>query len=307
MAKSFSYSRALLVLIAGSLFHPVEGISAQITINGTTVYSCTSGSLDVSGSGSFSGCTGGTAPTCNASIAMPNLVGLSSPSADGEIQSRGLIKGTTTAVNNVAVAGQVLNQIPTSGQTVCVDPPATVTYQYSTGTPPSSNGDPGWGTGTWIPPNTTNTWVVDQSGTDGTGSQTAFPGCVNGGSVSGTCNNSYQYSLGNNNFITMAQGNVLAIRYRTKSSLPSLSAFMFYNGEGNAIPAAITYSLSTVPGDFTIASCTGTNSMLYVGTSASATCKLTANTQYYLNIKTTSPCSGPACRFKVNESAGLAN
>lgn len=167
-------------------------------------------------------------------------------------------------------------------------------------------GDTGWGTGLWVPPGTSGFWVVDQSGIDGTGSQTAFPGCVNGGSVSGACNNSYQYSLGNN-YITMAQGNVLAIRYRTKSTLPSLSSFTFYNAEGNGLPATIIYSLSILPGDFSNAACTGNTAILYVGNSTQAGCKLSANTQYYLNISTTSPCSGVACRFKVNEAAGLAN
>ncbi|MCC7380977.1 MAG: hypothetical protein IT384_04065 [Deltaproteobacteria bacterium] len=205
-------------------------------------------------------------------------------------------------------------------QTIVVPTPYTLTCHNSIGSGTSqivvaigaASGDSGWMTGTWRPPGTSNTWVVDQSGPAGAGGNTAVPGCVNQVPFSYNCPAVYQGPTGG--AITMTQGNVVAVRYRTG---PSITAGWLTvtggQGSGTGISASLRISFSQLPGDESGAvpvECTARASaggfprILIAPTSG---CIVLPNTIYYLSLSTTSPCSGGGCRFGVVEPASVAD
>lgn len=314
------HSNLLILMLAGAIASgfPVQTNAAQITINGTTIYSCSTGSLDVFGNASFNGCTGGAGGggSCTASTTMPNLVNLSTTAADDLIASSGLLKGATNSVNSAAAANIVVSQSVPPGQSVCNNPPVQISYSYSNGTPPATNGDPGIGTKTWIPPNSTNFWVVDQSGPPIQSNRTYVPGCVNNtGEAIATCGQKYSYAIPGGGSITMALGNVVSVRYNVGATYTQGEYFQLNSGGGSGISYPIEATLTVNPGDFAPADadCKVTGARLAtprikIG-DAVGQCHLEANRVYYLNLRTTgtTACTGTGCVYMISEPLSIAN
>lgn len=158
----------------------------------------------------------------------------------------------------------------------------------------------------------TNFWIVDQSGAGAGGGNTAVPGCANQKAFSYSCSSSLSGSLNGQTYvITMGQGNVLSVRYRTGATVTA--GYLTVNGgqgSGTGVPASTTIALSSTPGDFAVDSkCTqtgnaGSSPRIAAGGSF---CAVAPNSYYYLNIRTNSACTGGDCRFTIVEPASLAN
>ncbi len=177
--------------------------------------------------------------------------------------------------------------------------------------------DPGMFSGTWIPEGMSNVFVVDQSEMNGYGGTTSIPGCINQKSQLGSnyCGSSVlDVTRGVSRNITMAQGNVISIRYLSESSIPNGQYFTLRSGDGAGIPAAVQISLSTSPADFNVSpQCMktmiagGAPILILTAVAGTSYCQVAPNTRYYLNVKTTSSCSGATCRFKVVEPSSFSN
>ena len=141
-------------------------------------------------------------------------------------------------------------------------------------------GDPG--KGTWY---YKGVKVVDQGGP---GNITLFPNCVNGVVPSPSCITSN---------MVVPVGETTAIRYKTKDSVKATDYFKLASNQGSGLPYDISMSLSEVPGDFTCSKEGKKVSMPFI---LLGDCAVKPNTQYYLNIKATSACSGN-CGLKIIE------
>lgn len=167
--------------------------------------------------------------------------------------------------------------------------------------------DPGFLKGTWAPKGTTRFWVVDQSYPQIQGGFTYFPGCVNQVMGSWSCP-SY---LGGINLYK--SGTILSIRYRTLDKTPASAKLVLSAGTGSGIPAPLTITFTSRPGDFSSSvpsSCrsSGAMGMNPQITFASNACQTVPNHIYYLNVRTDSDClSEGTCRFMAIEPAGIAN
>lgn len=179
-----------------------------------------------------------------------------------------------------------------------------------------TSGDTGWGTGTFIPAGTTNTWIVDQSAASGAGNITYVPGCVNFTTIGSNCSTANVYNgkfNGANYSITLGQGNVLSVRYRALVTPTAGQYFMLTSGVGSGIPAGVVYTISQTAGDFAPANANcrkvgAKNSQPYImiGSGASQ-CPISAGSSFYVNISTTEACSGISCVFKVVEPLSISN
>ncbi|MBL8495359.1 MAG: hypothetical protein JNM37_14060 [Rhodocyclaceae bacterium] len=283
MIKSSAIIRGILAIAsAGALTASV--LAGTITINDTTAgttQTCTYNSLSVDASGNasttISGCSSG-----------------------------GSTSGTSTS--GTSTSGTSTSGTSTSGTSTS----GTSTSGTSTS---GTSGDPGWLSGTWMPEGSAgNFWVVDQSSAQAAGATTYIPGCVNQTTTSPNCPYSYSF-LQNNvlNTITLNQNNRLSVRYRTLDTIGTTQQYFYLtDGTGQGIPANVVYTLSTTPGNFdnVAAACkktasAGSQPKIFVVGGAS-NCTVTPNTTYYLNVMTTSPCTGATCRFIINEPSALA-
>jgi len=211
----------------------------------------------------------------------------------------GIVSGTPTAVGTTTITW-----IATDDDGASV--PDSVRFTVSHGS--TGGADPGLFRGTWRPPGTTNTYVVDQSELNGHGSVTSFPGCVNQRSQVGSnyCGPSVQDPIAG--VLTMAQGTTLAIRFLANPTIVAGQYFKLAGGDGSGVPAAVEVSLSLTPADFnTNAACRksslpGHMPLIIVGPTA---CAINPQQLYYFNVRTTSSCGGGTCRFKLLEPASM--
>ena len=169
--------------------------------------------------------------------------------------------------------------------------------------------DPGYGTGLWLPAGTTNLFVVDQMNTGGVGNVDYIPGCVNSVTAeisSSSCALQWSQTSGNST-ITMAQGNVLSIRFPSKNTL-SLNGGNFGLSARNGLntPHAFSMWLTSDP----TASYENTpelcrNWMFGKKTQNVQTgkygCPVSPGKLYYLNIRIDDTCSGQDCTFALTE------
>ena len=171
--------------------------------------------------------------------------------------------------------------------------------------------DPGYGTGLWLPAGTTNLFVVDQMNTGGVGNVDYIPGCVNSVTAdfsASPCALNWSQVSGDT-IITMAQGNVLSIRFPSRDTLSTYgSRFNLKARDGLNTPHVFSMWLTTDP----TASYEGTpdlckNVMFGRKTtsvsSGSQGCPVTPGTLYYLNIRIDDACSGAGCTFALQEDA----
>ena len=207
------------------------------------------------------------------------------------------------AAGNATVncSGYVTGGVPIPSTTPPTTPPTT----------PGAANDPGYGTGLWLPAGTTNLFVVDQMNTGGVGNVDYIPGCVNSVTAeisSSSCALQWSQTSGNST-ITMAQGNVLSIRFPSRDTLSTYgSRFNLKARDGLNTPHVFSMWLTTDP----TASYEGTpdlckNVMFGRKTtsvsSGSQGCPVTPGTLYYLNIRIDDACSGAGCTFALQEDA----
>lgn len=160
--------------------------------------------------------------------------------------------------------------------------------------------------GLWLPPGTSNVYVVDQMGTRGTqtrGSINYLPGCANelssNNSYSG-CAISPSYSgtvCGTNTSatLTMTSNNIMSVRYTSNAQAEnSVGAFSLTSaGNGNVMHLTQMW-LSTTPGaayssvPTSCAASTAGMPNIYTGPGY---CPVKSNADYYLNIQISDVCS----------------
>lgn len=178
--------------------------------------------------------------------------------------------------------------------------------------PSSSSDDPGIGSGLWVPPNTTNRVVADQSGSSTQYLTSYVPGCLNGlyittASASG-CGGSASYKgtiSGTDYTFAFGSGKVLSLRYTSKSTAgTSLKYFTLASGDGGNVGQNVKVWLSTNPAatyDATSASCKSTSTTQPYVLTGPGYCPVTPNTPYYLSMSIDTACT--TCRYKVEEGA----
>jgi hypothetical protein len=177
-----------------------------------------------------------------------------------------------------------------------------------------AQGDPGRGTGTWTPPGSSNIWVMDQMGTpNGTGTVSYVPGCLNNtatpaGSSQGCAALS---SFAGANTITLAQNNTISIRFTSTANAPTGKSIRLANSSGSNFTQTMMLWISPVPpgvsgGDYANVpegcKVTQAGGMAIVYTH-STYCAISRNTAYYVNIRSSTPCSGATCRFQLIEGS----
>ena len=255
---------------------------AGVTVAGSLAASVLAGTITISD------VSNGTTATCT----------YSSMSVDASGNATTSVSGCTGSVGS-GTSGTTTGGTTTGG---------TTTGGTTTGGTGADTGT--FGSGTVVAG--ANWWIVDQSGTpNGSGSNTAAPGCVNGASATfgcpqslgGTTSTGVKYTI---NLATI--GNTISIRYVADATVTS-GFFSIGSGTGNSsVPIGVTYSLSETPGDFTLAApcqktvAKGAYAALSIGGTA---CPVTAGKLYYLNIKTTSTCTD--CRLWITEPASMTN
>lgn len=319
--------------------------AATITItDGATVYSCTMSAFDASGvsnvtaSATVSNCNpplgggqggGSVTPPAGPVTVTPLTTPSSTPTVTGSVT---LAAGETFTVSigartysvgeNLAVAGtawtlnvpaanalgagtyNVVARIANAGGGVLADSTSGELVVQAAPTDPSA--DPGYGTGLWQPAGTTNIFVADQSGVDGSGGSSIVPGCINGGSAAygAACRESKTYTSGGKT-VRLTQGQILSLRYRPNQAA-AVGAYTGYfqlsNVLGSNIGYETTMSLSTVPGDFGNPSCTATGNRRPGVATGTASCPIDrSKSVYYLNIRVNVPCA--ECVFTVGENS----
>lgn len=319
--------------------------AATITITeGTAVYTCTMSAFDASGvsnvtaSATVSNCNpplgggqggGGVTPPAGPVTVTPLTTTSSTPTITGSVT---LAAGETFTVaigartysvgENLAVAGtnwtlnvpaanalgpgtyNVVARITNTGGGVLADSTSGELVVQAAPTDPSA--DPGYGTGLWQPAGTTNIFVADQSGVDGSGGSSIVPGCINGGSAAygAACRESKTYTSGGRT-VRLTQGQILSLRYRPNQAAAPGSYtgyFQLSNVIGGNIVYQTTVSLSTVPGDFSNARCTITSTRRPSVLTGNDYCAVDrTKSVYYLNIRVDVPCT--ECVFTVGEGS----
>jgi len=351
MNKFTTLQRVIFTLIAPVA---VSGFGVAQAQQNTTMtiesegsqYSCTLGSLNVSGAGSVtasvSACTpalgsggagGVTQPTGPVTV-TPLTTTVSTPTISGSVT---LAEGETFTVAIGARTYSVNdgNLTQTGGSWTLVVPAANAlgagTYNVTArianaqggalvdstvgeliirSAPSAPGADPGYGSGLWQPPGTTNIFVADQSGLDGSGGASIVPGCVNGGSAlyGAACRASKTYTdvINNPNVtVRLSQGQVLSLRYRVNSAAATganTGSFTLNNVLGGGVLYQTTVSLSSTPGDFSDAKCRMTSTRSPFVVTGGSNCAVDRSKGiYYLNIRVDVPCT--ECVFTVGENS----
>lgn len=180
-------------------------------------------------------------------------------------------------------------------------------------------GDPGIGSGLWVPPGTTNRIVAD--GSSSRMSMSYVPGCLNGGFA--TDSSSGCALKDNYNGFRLGGGKTLMVRYRTPSTVADGKGIKVGAWNGGNVGVGMLIWLSADPtstysnasqyckaaesGSPAIATAsrgTITSSITYWGKTMQVTrnyCALRPNTLYYFGIKFDEAVSGAAARFQIDE------
>lgn len=236
------------------------------------------------------------------------VIGARTYSVDGSILS---VNGTAWTLNvpaaNALGVGtyNVVARISNSGGGVLADSTSGELVIQSAPTQPGA--DPGYGSGLWQPPGTTNLFVADQSGVDGSGGSSIVPGCINGGSAAygAACRENKTYVSSDNRTVRLTQGQILSLRYRPNQAAAVTGysgSFQLSNVIGGNIVYQTTVSLSTVPGDFSNTRCTITSTRRPSVLVGNDYCPIDrTKSVYYLNIRVDVPCT--ECVFTVGENS----
>ncbi len=189
----------------------------------------------------------------------------------------------------------------------------------TTNPPASQSADPGIGSGLWLPPNTSNIFVVDQTGSIGATSNTAsinyVPGCLNGmpppmSSSSGCAAQtalSATYAGRTSSINLSSPSHIISIRVQSSSSIANFQKVTLSASNGGSLGYAMRLWLSaSAPGtpggnyDDVPAQCrklAAGQIDVYVH---STQCQVQPGTLYYINIKGEGVCSSD-CRYQLDE------
>lgn len=291
-----------------------------------------------------------TAPAGAAACTAGTLTGMTTPAAGGDFtwtcagSGGGASSGTCTAHQTVngacsTASGQSFSSLTSGSANLCV---AGSTVASFAGTGPwtwGCNGvnggtsttatacsatlqvaasDPGRGTGTWMPTGATTIWVVDQMGTpDGAGQVNYVPGCLNNtaspiNSSSGCAALSYMTTTfsGQAQSVTLAENNIISIRFRSTASAPTGKSVKLSNASGGNIGFSMSLWISaTPPGtaggnyDDVALKCKATSTSTPTVYTHASYCPVMPNTNYYVNIRSNAACSGATCRFQLGEGS----
>lgn len=195
------------------------------------------------------------------------------------------------------------NDAATSDDTSCSATIATVTN------PPSPGGsvDPGIGSGLWVPPNTTNRTVADQSGNP-TDRISYVPGCLNGAFTSASSSGcSLKTSFtglvnGSSRTVSLGSGKQLVLRYQSESTAgKSIKYFKVKGFDGGNVSVNMRVWLSTDPAASyanVAPACKTTSTRLPVIFTGPGYCPIVPNAVYYLGIEYD---EAVETRFQVDE------
>ena len=219
--------------------------------------------------------------------------------------------GNATVTCNGTVTGGAPTPTltPTTPTTTTTTPPTTTTTTTTTTT------DPGYGTGLWLPPNTTNLFVVDQVNRGGLGAEDYIPGCINFTKAdfsSDTCALHSTFTSGTTK-IAMAQGNILSMRFPSKDVLSQEGgSFLLKAADGRVTRHAFSMWLTLDPTTSYEATDPSCKNMMWgtktqTVTSGKYGCSIRPGTLYYLNIRIDDACSDADCRFYLTEDSNDFN
>lgn len=242
--------------------------------------------------------------------------GTISPNTPQTVNANGTTSFTVAANSGYTVSGvtgcgvTLTNGTYTTGAitSACTVAASFAAQQVQAG----SGSDPGIGSGLWVPPNTTNRVVADQSGSSIQHLTSYVPGCLNGlyittASASG-CGGTASYTgtiSGTNYTFAFGSGKVLTLRYKSKSTAgTSVKYFTLASGDGGNVGQSVKVWLSTNPAatyDATSAACKSTSTTQPYVLTGPGYCPVTPNTTYYLSMSIDTACT--TCRYKVEEGA----
>lgn len=212
---------------------------------------------------------------------------------------------------------RVPTPIPAPTPAPTPETPASAPTPVPTPLPITTNADPGIGTGLWIPPNTTNRLVADQSGPTELFTTSYVPGCLNGifpptasGSGCGGKSSFAGYINGSYYVFSFGSGRILSIRYLSKVNAgASIKYFTMSSGDGGSVGQSVKLWLSSSPNsnyeEITGTDCKSTSTTQPWIITGPGHCSINPNTLYYLNIKIDEACE--TCKYKIQEAASDFN
>lgn len=180
--------------------------------------------------------------------------------------------------------------------------------------PVSSSEDPGFGKGLWVPSNTTDRVIADQSGPGVQNLTDYLPGCLNGllpptASASG-CGGMASYTgtlYGTSTSYTFqyGSGKTLGLRFMSKANAgTSMKYFLMYSGDGGSTGGPVSIWLSQDPTATyatTPAACKSQSTTQPYVITGPGYCPIEANKMYYLFTKVDINCT--TCRYRIEENA----
>ena len=167
----------------------------------------------------------------------------------------------------------------------------------------SPGSDPG--SGSWVPPGTSNRLIADQSGSSAIYRTTYAPGCLNGDapptSSGSGCGGSTTY--GGSSGFAFGSGSVLGVRYMSRNPVStSVKYFRINSGDGGNLGQSMKAWLSTDPMstyDTTDANCRWVSTTTLYAATGPGYCVILPSTRYYLFMSIDA--TGTGYRYKVDE------
>lgn len=174
--------------------------------------------------------------------------------------------------------------------------------------------DPGIGKGLWVPPNTSDRVIADQSGPSTLNLSNYVPGCLNGllpptASASG-CGGKSSYTgklYGARTVCTFkyGYGKTLGLRFMSKPNAgASVKYFTMYSGDGGSTGGPVSIWLSQDPTATyatTPAACKSQSATQPYVITGPGYCPIEANKMYYLFTKVDASCAN--CTYRIQENA----
>lgn len=295
------------------------GAAGATTTSAPSANLCTTGSASIVSaataaySWTCAGTNGGTTASCTAPRAYTVSA---SAGANGSISpaSKDVVGNTSTTFTVTPVTGYAATVSGCGGSlsgstytTGAITTACTVTASFALQT--VSLTDPG--SGLWVPPNTTNLLIADQSGPTAAYLSSYVPGCLNGLYITSSwntgcgVNSSFTGTVSGTSTTTtfsFGAGRVLGLRYMSKSTAgTSLRYFTLASADGgNSGSMSVWLSDSpTATYAETSSACKSTDTMQPYVVTGPGYCPIVANKRYYLFMSTTR--TDANLRYLVNE------
>jgi Divergent InlB B-repeat domain len=168
----------------------------------------------------------------------------------------------------------------------------------------SSSTDPG--SGSWVPPGTSNRLIADQSG-GSIDKYSYVPGCLNGEYPTSSSSSGCAATTQDESGFTFGSGSVLGVRYVSNSPLStSVKYFRVNSGDGGNLGQVMKVWISTDPlstYDNTAATCHWTSTTTLYAPTGAGYCSIQPNKLYYLFMQVDAAPPTAGFRYKVDELA----